>query len=263
MEIAKFIRPRAIDEAFIAVRDQKGFPIGGGGWSRMNSRKIPLAVDLSGLGLRFIRRKGETIEIGAMSTARDIETSDDLRESFGPFFSSTVAHIVGVQLKNMVTLGGTVAGRYGFSDLNTSLLALGARVVLYQDGIYDFETFLNNRKNGPFLLEKVILPADTCRASFQSVRNTRNDFPILNAAASFQSNEWRIAVGARPGAARLAVRAAEMLGGISVPESDLIEHAAEAAANELVFGDDLRADADYRRAVCRTLVSRAVQEAGK
>jgi len=263
MEISTFVRAASLDEAYTLVHEQKGFPVGGGAWSRLNARRVDLAVDLSALGLRYIRKKGSMIEIGAMSTARDIETSRELQAAFGRLFSDTAAHIVGVQMKNIVTVGGTVAGRYGFSDLNTTLLATGAEVVLYKEGTVGFDEFLSNRSNGPILIEKILVPAAGLSGAFTTVRTTVNDFPILNTAAVHSDTGWRIAVGARPGAARLAVEAAKTLGAEKSPDSLLIGKAAEQAAAELSFGSDIRGSGEYRTAVCTTLVKRAVQEAAQ
>ena len=263
MEISNFVRAQSLEEAYTLIQKQKAFPIGGGAWSRLSPRKVELAVDLESLGLRFIRRAGETLEIGAMTTARDIETSVELKSAYGRLFPDTVAHIVGIQMKNIVTVGGTAAGRYGFSDLNTTLLAIDAEVSLYNEGTVRFEDFLTNRSNGPVLIEKIVIPASGCRGSFKSVRTTVNDFPILNSAAVYYKGIWRIAVGARPGAARLSFEAEKILGSAESPDTAMIEKAAEAATAELSFGSDIRGDSEYRTAVCRTLVRRAVQEAAQ
>lgn len=260
MEISNYARPQSLDEAWTLLTEQKGFPIGGGAWSRLNSRNIDLAVDLSALDLRFIRKQGSQIEIGAMTTARDIELSEELEANFGGLFQKAVKHIVGVQMRNIVTVGGTVAGRYGFSDLNTTLLALNAKVVLYNQGTVDFESFLSNRSSDPILIEKIVIDTDQISGSYQSVRNTVNDFAILNVAAALVNGEWRIAIGARPGTARLAAEAAKTLGETKSPDQESLQKAAEAAAEEIAFGSDIRGTAEYRRSVCKALVKRAIQE---
>jgi len=261
MEISSFVRTKSLDEAYTLIHEQKAFPIGGGAWSRLNARRIDLAVDLSALGLLYIRRNGDQVEIGAMTTARDIETSEELKAVFGPFFADSVAHIVGVQMKNIVTAGGTVAGRYGFAELNTALLAAEAEVVLYREGPVGFEKFLTNRAHGPALIEKILISAVDFSGGFSSVRTTANDFPILDAAAVNRKGVWKIAVGARPGSARLAPEAAALLGSEKSPKMEKIEKAAEQAAEELSFGNDVRGSAEYRKDVCVSLVRRAIQEA--
>ncbi|MDZ7795274.1 MAG: FAD binding domain-containing protein [Spirochaetia bacterium] len=259
MEIINYTRPASLDEAYTLLKERQAYPLGGGTWSRLNSRKIDTAMDLTRLDLRFIRRIDTAIEIGAMSTARDLETSPELKEVFGGLFPRTLGNIVGVQMRNIVTVGGTVAGRYGFSDLNTTLLAMAARVVLYRDGTVDFEDFLNNRSSEPVLVEKILLDTGT-NAAFQSVRNSAGDFAALNAAAAFGPKGWRIAVGARPGRARLAATAGGVLGADKAADPKRAEQAGSAAAEELSFGSDIRGEAEYRREICRVLVKRAVME---
>jgi CO/xanthine dehydrogenase FAD-binding subunit len=262
MEITRLERPRSLDEAYRYVVDQKAFMIGGGAWSRMSPKSVELAVDLSSLDLRYIRENGKRIEMGAMATARDLETSAVLLKAFGPVFKDAVSHIVGVQMRNIVSVGGTVAGRYGFSDLNTALLAMDARVALYKGGEVGFEAFMAGETGGdsPVLIEKILVDADAGRGAFQSVRNTRSDLPILNAAVSFGTGGWRIAVGARPGSAKLAKKAAELLGGKARPDAAAIGKAAAEAAGEMSFGDDIRGTAAYRKDVCEALVRRAIAE---
>lgn len=260
MEISNYVRPQSLEEAYSLLADKKAFLIGGGAWSRMNSRKVELAVDLSSLDLRFIKKSGSTIEIGAMTTARELETSSELNQAFNGLFRKSLSHIVGVQMRNLITVGGTVGGKFGFSDLNTVLLALNARVLLYKLGEVDFETYLAGRTDGPALIEKIIIGTDNIRGAYEGVRIARTDFSILNTCAVRRDGAWRIAVGARPGSARLSAKAAALLGSEAKPSEELAKQAGAAAAEELDFGNDVRGSAEYRTSVCRSLVKRAIQE---
>lgn len=66
-----------------------------------------------------------------MVTLRELETNKLLNELTYGAFSESVKHIVGVQFRNLATVGGSVFGRYGFSDIITLLVALNAEVQLY------------------------------------------------------------------------------------------------------------------------------------
>ena len=260
MEISTYVRPQSLEEAYSLLADKKAFLIGGGAWSRMNSRKVELAVDLSSLDLRFIQKNGNNIEIGAMTTARDLETSSELNKAFNGLFQKAVAHIVGVQMRNLITVGGTVGGKFGFSDLNTVLLALDAKVVLYKQGEIDFESYLAGRTEGPALIEKIVINTENVHGSYEGVRISRTDFSILNACAVRRNGSWRVTVGARPGGPRLSAKAAEVLGNVEHPDVNTAQKAGEAAAEELEFGNDVRGTSEYRTSVCRSLVKRAIQE---
>lgn len=260
MVIDELARPADLDTALDLVRNGHGIAVGGGLWLRMSAKRIKLAVDLSCLGLEYIRESGGAIEIGAMTSFRTLETSPFLAERFGMFFRSVLGGVVGVQFRNMASVGGTVAGRYAFSGLNTAFAALGAQVVLRGEGGRDIGAFLAETRSEAFLVEKIAIPS-SCRAGYSSIALTKGDFCILTAAAVFRDGAWRVAVGARPGVARLCVDAMKLLGSGPRPSSAAVEKAADAAALELEFSDDMRASAEYRRAVCPVLVRRAISEA--
>lgn len=259
MEIVEYSRPRSIDEALRLIRDRKGMPIAGAAWLRTNAKTIRLAVDLSELGLDYIRETPSGVEIGAMTSYRGIETSALLAERFGGALGAAVSHVVGIQLRNIITVGGTAAGRYGFSDLNTVLCALGAQVVFYPGQVMDFARYIETGTEGPFLIEKFLLPA-SARAAFSQMRISESDFPVLNTAVAQPASGWRIAVGARPAATRLCPRAMEMLGDNARPSDSLLAKAAAEAAAELQFGSDIRASAEYRKAILPAILRRAITE---
>lgn len=263
MEIKEYVRPTSLEEAYSLVVGKKGFPLGGGAWVHMNVRSVDLAVDLSALKLDYIVDKGDTVEIGAMATARQIETSALLNQAFSGAFARATEHLVGVQLRNLITIGGTVAGKYGFSDLVTLLTALDAKLVLYQDKTIDINSFLTSSRDAPYLIEKIIV-AKNAAVAFQSVRVTNNDFAILNASAAFHHGKgWQIAVGARPASARLAAKAAEYLGLNQHPDKSAVVEAGRLASQEISFGSDVRGSDEYRKLVCETLVQRAIMEAAQ
>ena len=260
MEFSHLVRPRSVEEAYSYAVAPNALLIGGGAWLRMSPRSVETAVDLSSLDLRYIRQSGQLVEIGAMATARDIETSTVPERAFGNVFRNAAENIVGVQMRNIVSMGGTIAGRFGFSDLNTLFLALDAHLVLHTAGVLSMESFLLKAPKVPLLIEKIMIDRGH-RATFKSVRNTTTDLPILNVAVAFDAKGWRIAVGARPGPARSASNAARILGTARRPGEESIVAAARATVEELSFRSDIRGTAEYRRSVCAVLVRRALTEA--
>jgi CO/xanthine dehydrogenase FAD-binding subunit len=262
MRIGRYERPTTLADAYGLINEEKGFALGGAVWTNLVSKTVNLAVDLSGLGLRRIWADGDGFDIGAMTTARDVETSKVLFEGFGSLFARATEHIVGVQLRNVVTVGGTVAGKYGFSDLNTVFAALDAKLAFYGEEVLDFMGYMTTSQTKRFLLENVHVRGGQ-RAAFQSIRITNNDFPLINVCAAFAEGRWRIAVGARPAAVRLSHAAAAELGDLAKPCKKEAERAGLTAAAELQFGGDSRGSADYRKEVCAVLVKRAILEAAQ
>lgn len=259
LSIENYTFPSTLAEAYQLLQaDRKNTILGGCHFLKMGGKKIATAIDLARLELDFIREKATTIEIGAMTTFRALETSPLLAAYFNGILPKSVRDIVGVQFRNMATLGATVYSRYGFSDLITALLALDAAVVLYQAGQVPLAEFLR-ASGGRDILVKVIIPKTDRKAAFQMMRNSYSDFAILNVAVSRKDDDWKVVVGARPQQAAIAKAASAFLAKSNLT-SDEIEQAAVLAAEELTFSSNIRGSQDYRAAVCRILVQRAILE---
>lgn len=256
--ILNLVQPETVEEAYRELTDKNGTVLGGCAFLRLGSQRIGTAVDLSKLNLDYIKELDDSIEIGAMATFRDVETSPVLNEYFNGVLSQSVSHIMGVQFRNIATVGATVYAKYGFSDLITPLLALDTEVELYKGGRMPLEEFLD-RPNEKDILTGIFIKKNPRKAVYHNLRNSATDYSILNVAASNLNDDWRIVVGARPQRAKVAKTASEELSkeGVSI---ETIDSAANTAAEELSFGTNMRGTAEYRKAMCKVLVKRAVTE---
>ena len=253
------VQPDTLPEAYKILREKKSNTIlGGCAWLRMGSQIIHTGVDLTKLGLNYINNCTGHIEIGAMATLRELETHQALQEYCGGVVPQAVGNIIGVQFRNVATAGASVFSRYGFSDLLTILLVLDTEIELYDGGRMGLAEFMD-RPRTKDILTKIIIHKTERQAAYQALRNSASDYPVLTAAVSRLGAEWQIAVGARPTKARLALEAVKLLSGGDIPVV-VMEQAAQAAATELPFGDNMRGSAEYRQAMCRVLVKRAIAE---
>lgn len=253
--------PSSIEEAYEILMSKKRASrlVGGGCFIKMSDRRIGLAVDLSQAGLDYINDLEDEIEIGAMTTLRSMETSQLLKDNFGPILEDSVKNIIGVQLRNIAAIGGTVFSKFGFSDPITALLALDADIVLYDGGRMSLESFLKEEEIRKDILEKIILKKNVEAAAFQSMRNSRVDYAILNAAVAKIHGKYRIAVGARPKTASLAYKAMDLLNEKGLTE-ETIEQASKLVVEELDFGTNTRGSAQYREELAKVLTKRALGE---
>ena len=255
-----YVAPETTEEAYEALLSKNSARlVGGGCFMRMGKKRVALAVDLWNTGLNYIEDTGDEIEIGAMTTLHEFETSEILKENFGNIIKDSVKHIIGVQLRNIATIGATVFSKYGFSDPLTALLALDADVVLHKGGRMPLGDFLEEEEIRRDILEKVVIRKDVKRASFQTIRNSAVDYAILSVAFAEVDGEYKISVGARPRKATLAYKAMGYLQGEGLSEESAIE-AGELASEELHFGDNNRGSAKYRQELCKVLVKRAILE---
>lgn len=248
--IGEYVRAQSLDEAFKVLKaGRNNVVLGGCLWLKMGRKAIGKAIDLSALGLDFIRETDDAIEIGAMTPLSALEHSALLKASFGTLFEQAGGSIVGTQFRNTATVGGTVYGRYGFSDILTALMVLDTHVKLYEGGMVPLEEFARMPYQKDIVEYISIRKAETV-TSYQSMRNSATDFPILTAAAAQRNGLVRLSVGARPAKAKLCFEGAV---------SDCWQTAKKLAEN-LDFASNLRASAEYRKILCEVLVKRALEE---
>lgn len=256
LTIKNYARPETVDEALGLLRAKKSnVALGGMLWLKLQDKNVDTAVDLSGLGLDATEETPEGWRIGAMATLRQLETHKGLAAFTGGALAESVKHIVGVQLRNLATIGGSVFGRFGFSDPLTLLLALDAKVELAEAGRMSLEDFAGSgiRKD---ILTHIFLPGGNVEAAYLSQRNSATDFPVLTCAVARREGKVACAVGARPArAARFDDEAGLLAGGVTEESAAAF---AEDVTRRAVFGSNTRGSAEYRRQVCRALVSRAV-----
>ena len=217
MTIREYARPATLEEAWQLNQKKPNRVLGGMLWLKMEKINVGTAIDLSALGL-------DTIE----------ETD-------------TVRHIVGVQFRNCATVGGSIYGRFGFSDVLTLFLALDCEVELYRAGRMPLAQFAAMPYDRDILTHICLRKTPGLKVQYQSVRATQTDFPILTcAAARTAQGQYRFAIGARPMKAVLVT-----------PDCDPAQLPAAVQA-AVKTGSNLRGSAEYRTHLTGVLVQRAV-----
>ena len=202
MTIREYKRAESLEEAWQLNQKKNNRVIGGMIWLKMEKINVGTAIDLSGLGLDAIEETDESFSIGAMVTLRQLELHEGLNAYTDGAMRESVRHIVGVQLRNLATVGGSIYSRFGFSDVLTMFLALNASVELYKGGIVPLSEYAA-RPYDRDILVRVIVPKEAAKFCYQSVRNSQTDFPVLTCAAAKTAEGYRVAIGARPGKAVL------------------------------------------------------------
>lgn len=261
MEIREYRRAASVEEAYELIqKSRQNVILGGCTFLRKTGRNIGIAVDLQDCGLDYIRETETEIRIGAYTCFRDLETSARLHELYGDVFREVFKHLIGVQLRNHITIGGHVYSRFGFSDLIPVLLSLNARVKLYRGGELSLNAFMREdiRTVKGDVLTEVILPKEGRKAVVQMARSSYNDYSIFCMAASRTKNDWVIAAGVLPGRAMLAEKTMERLKGVTLSE-DQIEQLAMEITGEFRFGNNFRASGEYREALCGVFARRALE----
>lgn len=269
----QYVRAQSLDEAYELYQKKPNFVLGGMLWLKMKNKTLGTAIDLCDLGLDQIDEDENEFRIGAYATLRQIETHEALNAYTHGAIAESVRHIVGVQFRNVATVGGSIWGRFGFSDVMTIFRALGAKVQLHKAGIMDLDEFAALPRTTRDVLVSVIVPKNAKGIVYLSQRNQSTDFPVLTCAVANRSGRYVAVIGASPYMAEPVWDEDGILDGITGAETDgnaaltensenneKIEKFAGYVADHIRFGSNIRAGAEYREMICKVLTRRAVKQ---
>lgn len=258
--IKNYVKAASLEEAWQLNQKRTAQVIGGMLWVRMGNRNIQTVIDLSELGLDQIEETAEEYRIGCMVSLRQLEMNESLETYTDGAMKEALRHIVGVQFRNLATVGGSVFGRFGFSDVLTIFLAMDSYVELYKGGIVPLHEFAQMPYDNDILV-RIIIKKSKSRIAYQSVRPAKTDFPTLTCAGgvdlSGEKPVYRITVGARPSKAMVVVDEKSILqNGLS---EESIRQFAEYVKEQVPTGSNMRGSAKYRTHLVGVLVMRVLE----
>lgn len=269
----QYVRAQSLDEAYELYQKKPNFVLGGMLWLKMKNKTLGTAIDLCDLGLDQIDEDENEFRIGAYATLRQIETHEALNVYTHGAIAESVRHIVGVQFRNVATVGGSIWGRFGFSDVMTIFRALGAKVQLHKAGIMDLDEFAALPRTTRDVLVSVIVPKNAKGVVYLSQRNQSTDFPVLTCAVANRSGRYVAVIGASPYMAEPVWDEEGILDCLADAKTDgnaaltdnsesnaKIDKFAGYVAEHIRFGSNIRAGAEYREMICRVLTRRAVTQ---
>ena len=250
-----------------------------GGMSLIPAMKLRLSapeqlVDLGRIAeLNYIREDGGVLRIGATTTHYQVESSPLVRSKC-PLLAEAAAHIGDIQVRNMGTIGGSVAHADPAADYPASLLALEAKIVLVsaksqrEMPIAEFfvDTFTTALEPGEIVRELVVpIEEQSTGTSYQKMLQPASGFAIVGIAARVRKSGGKIAM-ARVGVTGLsgkpyrAANVEKLLEGSAGTPAD-IQKAAAVVADGVDANADLFASAQYRAHLARIYTARALTAA--
>lgn len=250
-----YIFASSIEDAYQLNQKKNNVIVAGNGWLKMGSKNWSTVIDISKLDLDTIEETDSQFKIGAMVTLRNIEKHSGLNAYTNDAIKESVKHIVGTQFRNSVTVGGSIYGRFGFSDVLTVFLAMDSYVEMYKSGIIPLNEFAKMSYDKDILVS-VIVKKTPLNIAYCSFRNQSTDFPVLSCAVSVGNSNAKAVIGARPARA-FAIKDSENI--LSDLNSVNIDKFASWAADKFDYDTNIRASAEYRRYIAKVLINRALQ----
>jgi len=276
----EYHRAGSVDEAVALLgRFGESARLVAGGHSLVPLMKLRLAeprhlVDIRRIpGLSGVREEGGALVIGAATPHQVLERSPVVRQRL-PMLSEAAAQIGDAQVRNMGTIGGSLAHADPAADLPAVMLALGAELVavgpkgrraIPVDRFF-LKLFTTTLSPGELLTEiRVPLPPPGSGGAYAKFPHPASRYAVVGVAAlvtvsSQKITEARVAItGVGPKAARASATEAALVGQGAEPA--VVAAAAERATDGLTVRADPRTDPDYWKALAVTYTRRALATA--
>jgi CO/xanthine dehydrogenase FAD-binding subunit len=279
MKSFDYIRPGSLAEAASALHsDDKAYLLAGGTdlliGIKTRAVRPSCLIDLKAIpGIDAIVYDGG-FKFGALASIRDIEVSPLVREKI-PVLSAAAATLGSIQIRNRATIGGNLCHASPAADMAAILLAMNGRATIAApDG--EKTVALDQFFSGPNrtvlgqdeILSEITIPAEIERFRGVYLKHGPRkamDIGIVNIAVLLDADpdsglcrQVMIAMGAVAPTAIRARQAEGLLTGNTLT-AELINAAAETAAAEAKPISDLRASADFRRELVKSLVVKGIQ----
>lgn len=276
-----YVKPANLEEALAYLQQYGvGAQVLAGGQSLMAIMNLGLAmpeilVDINGVdGLKDIRVDAEAVHIGALVTHSSLQANPDIARCV-PLLWQSVAHVAHLAIRNVGTLGGSLALADPAAEYPAVALALGAVMTLqglqgrrdvaaadYFLGLYE------TARGEDELLVSVAFPQLKANqfVFFDELTRRRGDYALCGLAAVFEHEAGRItaaklaylSMGDTP---VLAVQAAQAMVG-QQPTEETIAAAQAALERDLSPRGDLHGSTQGKMHWAKVLLARSVRQLG-
>jgi carbon-monoxide dehydrogenase medium subunit len=264
MHAFKYHRPANLNDA-AALAAKGEAKLLAGGQTLVQTMKLRLAspsdvVDLGAIkDLAGIKSDGRTVTIGAMTRHAAVAASADVQKAI-PALAALAGTIGDRQVREMGTLGGSLANSDPAADYPAAVLGLGATIVTnkgkheadkFFKGLY--ETALGKGE----IITAVQFPVPR-RAAYMKFKNQASRFAIVGVFVADFGGAVRVAV---TGAGPCVFRQVDMEKALAAKfDPSSVANIKQKAAG---LNSDLHASAEYRAHLVTVMARRAVEAALK
>ncbi len=234
-----------------------------GGQTLIAAMKMRLAaptdlIDLRGVGeMRGIRIEGGKVVVGAMTTHAEVAASKDVRQSI-PALAALAEGIGDRMVRNMGTLGGSIANADPAADYPAAVVGLGATIVTDRRSIAadDFFTGMYETALQPGeIVTRVAFPIPQ-KCGYAKFANPASRYAIVGVFVAQRGGGVRVAVtGAGPSAFRLPEMEKALAANFS-PDA-----VATVKVSDTDLNSDMHASAQYRAHLVTVMARRAAAAA--
>jgi len=260
MYALNYVKPKSVKEAAAFLATHPEAKLLAGGMTLIPTLKQRLAkpthvVDIAGLSeLKGISLKGGKLVIGAGTPHCQVATSAVVKKAI-PALASLASVIGDPQVRNMGTIGGSVANNDPAADYPSAVLGLDATVVTTQREIASDKffqgLFTTALKDGEIVL-RVEFPLPK-RAAYSKFHHPASGYAMAGVFIAQTAAGVRVAVtGAGPGVFRWKEAEAALAKSLKPAALEGLK------LDSSGFNNDIHADREYRANLVRVMAKRAL-----
>lgn len=262
LNVEEYLKPRELREAWELANETKSLYVSGGLMVAQLKSSVERLIDLKAIGLNEIKEENGYVRVGANVKLSEFANDKTLSKMYGGFFVNFMKDVGSTQIRNMATIGGSVAFRLGWSDVITALMALKAEVEIFNGKIdrMPIEEYISMKREKE-IVTAIFLPAEERKIAFEKFSKSAFDIAILNVGVSFkiEGDDLKdpvVVVGSRPMISSRSKEVEKFLVDNSLSDLD---GAAGLLSTSVKVGTDIRASAEYRKALMGSLLKKCMR----
>lgn len=275
--LKNYYRPASLAAGLALLKKGKGtiIPIGGATTlAVLDSPRVEGVVDVTTLGLDYVKQDRNELRIGAGTTISGIIESKPGQKYLGGFLVQSGLTIGSTLNRNMITVGGNLYQLYLWSCLPVALLALDGTITLRKAGkkrtLAAAEFFATNPRQtvgSDELITEIAFPVKAlagARGKFSKFSKTATGYPMVSVAAavrvkSGKLDRLQVAVGALQTLPQRFPEIERRFLGQALTETTAAEFAA-AVATAAAIVKELRASVEFKRRVAEEMIRETLVE---
>lgn len=267
IKAVEYVKPKSKEEAVKALSEPGSKVLAGGTDLLVNMRNKVIApevlVDIKGIDeLKGIRFENDKLFIGATVTINELVEDERIMKTY-PILKEAGSVLASYQVRNRATVGGNLCNASPAADMASPLLVLQAKAVIYgNDGLKEvpLKDFFVGVKRTILRQDEILLGLsipvkDGYGKYYKKSRIKGHDLSIVGVAGYRMDDHLYFGIGACAITPKLIEVDVKGLG-----KQEAVKVSKEKVFNEVNPITDIRATAEYRRAMLEVFIERIVNE---
>ncbi len=165
-QLQEFIYPNSIEEALSFLDESTEIIAGGTHITVSKNQSFKRLVDITRIGLNYIKKEDHQVRIGSTTTVTEMIESSIVRKIGNGILTKACQLIADTPLRNIITLGGNIARYYPWAGLPVVLLVIDAEIIIVdkeglEQTISATKYFKNAKVKTGEIIKEVVFPVQS------------------------------------------------------------------------------------------------------